>query len=132
MQLLLQAAGQTTENRGPVSSRALQNRKTPTNTVRARKTEQGVKDVFSKGTEERDHHGIRNHEKDTGATEVQIALLTKRIEELTEHFKVHKKDHNSRRGLLKLVGQRRSLLKYLQRKDLEKYRAILSRLGLRK
>lgn len=71
-------------------------------------------------------------EKDTGATEVQIALLTRRIQELTEHFKVHKKDHNSRRGLLKLVGQRRRLLRYLQRTDLEKYREILSRLSLRK
>jgi small subunit ribosomal protein S15 len=74
----------------------------------------------------------RLHEKDTGSTEVQIALLTKRIQELTEHFKVHKKDHNSRRGLLQLVGQRRSLLKYLQRTDLEKYRELIARLELRK
>ncbi len=72
------------------------------------------------------------NEKDSGATEVQIALLTKRIEELTEHFKVNKKDHASRRGLLKLVGQRRKLLKYLQRKDLDKYRELLVRLNLRK
>lgn len=74
----------------------------------------------------------RLHEKDTGSTEVQIALLTKRIQELTEHFKVHKKDHNSRRGLLQLVGQRRSLLKYLQRTDLDKYRELIARLELRK
>ena len=68
----------------------------------------------------------------TGSTEVQIALLTKRILYLTEHFKINKKDHNSRRGLLKLVGQRRRLLKYLQRTDLEKYREILAKLNLRK
>ena len=72
------------------------------------------------------------HEKDSGSAEVQIALLTKRITELTEHFKVFKKDHNSRRGLLKLVGQRRKLLKYLKRKDVDKYREILKRLSLRK
>lgn len=69
---------------------------------------------------------------DTGRTEVQIALLTTRIKQLTEHFKVNKKDHNSRRGLLKLVGQRRRLLKYLQRSDVEKYRELLEKLGLRK
>ena len=72
------------------------------------------------------------HEKDSGSAEVQIALLTKRITELTEHFKVFKKDHNSRRGLLKLVGQRRKLLKYLKRKNIDKYREILKRLSLRK
>ena len=71
-------------------------------------------------------------EKDTGSTEVQIALLTTRILELTEHFKIHKKDHAGRRGLLKLVGQRRRLLKYLQKTNLEGYRAILKRLNLRK
>jgi len=71
-------------------------------------------------------------DKDTGSTEVQIALLTKRIQQLTEHFKSNNKDHNSRRGLLKLVGQRRKLLKYLQRTDLEKYREILVKLNLRK
>jgi len=69
---------------------------------------------------------------DTGATEVQIALLTKRIEDLTEHFKSHKKDHASRRGLLKMVGSRRKLLKYLKRKDLDGYRALIAKLGLRK
>ena len=71
-------------------------------------------------------------DKDTGKPEVQIALLTRRIEELTEHLKTHKKDHHSRRGLLKLVGQRRRLLRYLKRQDLERYRAILGKLGLRK
>lgn len=73
-----------------------------------------------------------NNEKNTGATEVQIALLTDRIQHLTEHFKTHKKDHASRRGLLKLVGQRRRLLRYLSRKDIESYRAILGKLNLRK
>jgi len=71
-------------------------------------------------------------ESDTGSTEVQIALLTARIKELTEHFKVHKKDHASRRGLLKLVGQRRKMLKYLMRTDLEKYRSLIEKLNLRK
>ncbi len=69
---------------------------------------------------------------DTGRTEVQIALLTERISELTEHFKTHKKDHNSRRGLLQLVGQRRRLLDYLARTDLEKYRSLIQKLGIRK
>lgn len=72
------------------------------------------------------------NEKDTGKPEVQIALLTNRITELTEHLKTHKKDHHSRRGLLKLVGQRRRLLRYLKRTDLERYRAVLAKLGLRK
>ncbi len=71
-------------------------------------------------------------EKNTGSTEVQIALLTERIVGLTDHFKTHKKDTNSRRGLLMLVGQRRRLLKYLQRTDLGKYRAILEKLNIRK
>lgn len=71
-------------------------------------------------------------DKDTGSTEVQIALLTTRIIELTEHFKIHKKDHAGRRGLLKMVGQRRRLLKYLKKINLEGYRAILKRLNLRK
>ncbi|MDX9744988.1 MAG: 30S ribosomal protein S15 [Syntrophales bacterium] len=72
------------------------------------------------------------HEDDTGSPEVQIALLSARIEYLTEHFKTHKKDHHSRRGLLKLVGQRRRLLDYLKKTELERYRSIISRLGLRK
>lgn len=77
-----------------------------------------------------DSHKI--HSVDTGSTEVQVALLSARIEGLTEHFKTHKKDHSSRRGLLKLVGQRRRLLDYLKRTDLERYRALINRLGLRK
>lgn len=72
------------------------------------------------------------HPTDTGSSEVQIALLTDRIQYLTEHFKTHKKDHHSRQGLLKLVGQRRSLLDYLKKKDVNKYRTILQELGLRK
>jgi small subunit ribosomal protein S15 len=72
------------------------------------------------------------HDKDTGSPEVQIALLTTRINELTEHLKIHKKDHSSRRGLLKMVGKRNSLLKYLTRKDRVRYLQIIARLGLRK
>ena len=72
------------------------------------------------------------HAVDTGSPEVQIALLSARIEYLTEHFKSHKKDHHSRRGLLKLVGKRRSLLDYLRKKDVERYRSVIQRLGLRK
>jgi len=73
-----------------------------------------------------------SNDKDTGSTEVQIALLTTRILELTEHFKIHKKDHAGRRGLLKLVGQRRRLLKYLKKTNLDGYREILKKLNLRK
>ena len=72
------------------------------------------------------------HEGDTGSPEVQIALLTARIIELTEHFKIHKKDFHSRQGLLTLVGRRRNLLKYLQKTDVQRYRAIIEKLGLRK
>lgn len=75
---------------------------------------------------------FQRHEQDSGSPEVQIALLTRRITELTEHFKVHKQDHHSRRGLLKLVGRRRRLLDYLKRKDLEQYRTTIERLGIRK
>lgn len=71
-------------------------------------------------------------EGDTGSPEVQVAILTARINDLNEHLKVHKKDHHSRRGLLKMVGQRRNLLGYLKEKDLERYRALIARLGLRK
>ena len=70
--------------------------------------------------------------EDTGSPEVQIALLSARIAELTEHLKIHKKDHHSRRGLLKMVGQRRGLLDYLKKKDIERYRAIIAQLGLRR
>ena len=72
------------------------------------------------------------HEGDTGSPEVQVAVLTTRINELTEHLKVHKKDHHSRRGLLKMVGKRRGLLDYLKKKDLEGYRALIAKLGIRK
>ena len=72
------------------------------------------------------------HEGDTGSPEVQIAVLTGRINELNEHLKVHAKDHHSRRGLLKMVGRRRSLLAYLQNKDIERYRSLIAKLGIRK
>ena len=74
----------------------------------------------------------RRHEKDTGSSEVQVALLTQRINELSEHFKVHGKDHHSRRGLLALVSQRRSLLDYLRRTGPERYQGLIERLGLRR
>jgi small subunit ribosomal protein S15 len=75
---------------------------------------------------------FQQHEGDTGSPEVQIALLTTRINELTEHFKTHKRDHHSRRGLLKLVGQRRALLNYLKKSDFNRYRKIITDLGLRR
>ena len=75
---------------------------------------------------------VRVHEKDTGSPEVQVALLTARINHLTEHLKGHRKDHSSRRGLLKMVGRRASLLKYLAREDRGRYQAIIDRLGIRK
>ena len=74
----------------------------------------------------------RTHDKDTGSPEVQVAILTSRIVELTDHFKTHTKDHHSRRGLLKMVGRRRRLLDYLKGKDVERYRSTIERLGLRK
>jgi small subunit ribosomal protein S15 len=74
----------------------------------------------------------RLHDNDTGSPEVQIALLTTRINQLTDHFKTHDKDHHSRRGLLKLVGQRRRLLDYLKKKDANRYRTTIERLGIRK
>ena len=76
--------------------------------------------------------GHRLHESDTGSPEVQIALLTERINGLTEHFKAHSKDHHSRRGLLRLIGQRRGLLEYLRKRDADRYRQLLERLGLRR
>lgn len=75
---------------------------------------------------------FKTHPGDTGSSEVQVALLTARIEHLTEHLKAHKKDHHTRRGLLQLVGQRRRLLDYLQREDIERYRALIQRLGIRR
>ena len=74
----------------------------------------------------------KTHDNDTGSPEVQVAILTERINNLTEHFKAHGKDHHSRRGLLKLVGQRRRLLNYLSREDVSKYNKLIKRLGLRK
>ena len=74
----------------------------------------------------------KTHASDTGSPEVQVALLTQRIKYLTEHFKTHKKDHHSRRGMLKLVGQRRRLLDYLKKNDVDRYRTLIKRLGLRR
>ena len=75
---------------------------------------------------------FKTHEGDTGSPEVQIALLTERVNSLTEHFKQHAKDHHSRRGLLMLIGKRRALLDYVKRKDVERYRALIDRLGIRR
>ncbi len=75
---------------------------------------------------------FKTHENDTGSPEVQVALLTERINHLNEHLKTHKKDHHSRRGLLKMVGKRRNLLNYLKNRDIERYREVISRLNLRK
>jgi small subunit ribosomal protein S15 len=86
-------------------------------------TKDAKKEIF-------DRHG--RSAGDTGSPQVQIALLTRRIEQLTEHLRAHRKDHHSRRGLLKLVGQRRRLLNYLQKRDLEGYRALIQELGLRR
>ena len=86
----------------------------------------------AKETKERILTDFRQHETDTGSPQVQIALLSQRITELTEHFKTHKKDNHSRRGLLKMVQQRRSLLNYLKGKDIEQYHEMVSRLGLRR
>ena len=77
-------------------------------------------------------NSFKKHETDTGSPEVQIAILTERIIYLTEHFKIHKKDHHSRRGLLKLVGQRRRLLDYVKKKDVERYKSVIERLGIRR
>lgn len=86
-------------------------------------------------SKERKQEIVQNYqrdENDTGSPEVQIALLTERISQLTEHLKEHKQDHSSRRGLLKMVGQRRKLLRYLQNKDVERYRELISSLGIRR
>ena len=87
---------------------------------------------LAKETKEKLVTDFRTHETDTGSPQVQVALLSQRINELTEHFKIHKKDNHSRRGLLKMVSQRRSLLDYLKRKDIERYHEVVSRLGLRR
>ncbi|HEX8706734.1 MAG TPA: 30S ribosomal protein S15 [Pyrinomonadaceae bacterium] len=88
--------------------------------------------MLAKETKEQIVTDYRTHEGDTGSPQVQIALLSQRINELTEHFKTHKKDNHSRRGLLKMVSQRRSLLDYLKRKDIERYHEVVTRLGLRR
>ncbi|MBI4773949.1 MAG: 30S ribosomal protein S15 [Deltaproteobacteria bacterium] len=88
--------------------------------------------AFNADVKKRVIEKFKLHEHDTGSPEVQIALLSERINHLTEHFKVHKKDHHSRRGLLKLVGQRRKLLNYIKRKDIERYRGLIQELGIRK
>jgi small subunit ribosomal protein S15 len=88
--------------------------------------------ALAKQTKESIVTEFRVHEADTGSPQVQIALLSKRINELTEHFKLHKKDNHSRRGLLKMVSQRRSLLDYLKRTDIERYHEVVNRLGLRR
>ena len=87
---------------------------------------------IDQGPQDRHHRQLRTHGADTGSPEVQVALLSERISYLTEHFKTHAKDHHSRRGLLKLVGQRRRLLDYLKRKDTERYAELIRRLGIRK
>jgi len=88
--------------------------------------------MLAKNQKEKIISDFELHEGDTGSPEVQVALLTKRINELTEHLKVHRKDHSSRRGLLKMVGTRSALLKYVSNKDVRRYRQLISRLGLRK
>ncbi len=87
---------------------------------------------LAKETKEQILTDFRSHESDTGSPQVQVALLSKRINELTEHFKIHKKDNHSRRGLLKMVSQRRSMLDYLKRTDIERYHEVVARLGLRR
>lgn len=88
--------------------------------------------AFQSGQKKSIIERYRRHDADTGSPEVQVALLTERISYLTEHFKIHKKDHHSRRGLLKLVGQRRRLLDYLKSKDVERYKVLIGDLGIRK
>jgi small subunit ribosomal protein S15 len=96
---------------------------TPDNTEENMITKDEKKEIIQ-------HHKI--HDRDTGSPEVQVAILTKRINQLTEHFKIHKKDHHSRRGLLKMVGKRRRLLEYLKGKDVGRYQTLINELGLRK
>ena len=88
--------------------------------------------MLTKQEKEKIIDNFETHQSDTGSPEVQIAILTRRINDLTEHLKTHRKDHASRRGLLKMVGTRAALLKYVSKKDVKRYQAIISRLGLRK
>jgi ribosomal protein S15, bacterial/organelle len=90
------------------------------------------RDVFTKDRKTEVISSYKTHDGDTGSPEVQVAILTERINYLNDHFKAHAKDHHSRRGLLKLVGQRRSLLDYLKRKDMDRYADLIKRLGIRK
>ncbi|NLM69619.1 MAG: 30S ribosomal protein S15 [Firmicutes bacterium] len=92
----------------------------------------GVRGVISKECKEELIKKYQRHDNDTGSPEVQIAILSQRISELTDHLRVHKKDHHSRRGLYKMIGQRRGLLNYLMKKDIDRYRAIIEELGLRR
>jgi small subunit ribosomal protein S15 len=91
-----------------------------------------IRKMLAKPKKQKIVHSFETHQGDTGSPEVQVALLTERINELTEHLKLHRKDHSSRRGLLKMVSTRASLLKYVGRKDPKRYRDIILRLGLRK
>jgi small subunit ribosomal protein S15 len=88
--------------------------------------------VLQKDNKQKLIEDFRRDDSDTGSPEVQVAILTKRIDELTEHLKSHRKDHHSRRGLLKMVGRRRRLLEYLKGTDIDRYRALIDRLGLRR
>jgi small subunit ribosomal protein S15 len=105
---------------------------TPTDSWQAAFFKEGGDQMLTLERKQAIINDYRIHEGDTGSPEVQIAILTERINYLTEHLKTHKKDHHSRRGLLKMVGQRRGLLNYLNNKDIGRYRAIIERLGLRK
>jgi small subunit ribosomal protein S15 len=91
-----------------------------------------IEKMLTKQEKEKIIDDFETHQSDTGSPEVQIAILTKRINDLTEHLKTHRKDHASRRGLLKMVGTRSALLKYVSKKDVKRYQGIISRLGLRK
>jgi small subunit ribosomal protein S15 len=94
--------------------------------------ERGCKSMLATEKKQAIISSYKLHDSDTGSPEVQVAILTERITYLTEHFKVHKKDHHSRRGLLKIVGQRRRLLDYLKKKDIDRYRVIIEKLGIRR
>lgn len=97
-----------------------------------RRKEKRRKDMIDQKKKAEIIEEYKTHEGDTGSPEVQVAILTFRINDLNEHLKIHKKDHHSRRGLLKMVGQRRNFLNYLKEKDVERYRTLIHRLGLRK
>ena len=100
--------------------------------LRLRTEERKVIDMIRKEEKQEIIQNNAQHEGDTGSPEVQIAILTKRIADLTEHLKTHKKDHHSRRGLLRMVGKRRNMLNYLAKKDINRYRDLIAKLGLRK